>query len=130
MRIGILGGPFGVILGFTAGALIGESFDIDHEKEDLAVLGRISQALPVGATGLLIDIYEETEDFLDAFFQKTGATIYRWDYDEVQSEIEASLEAWQESQRIANITLKEKKKSEHRLHRKEKWDAFKAHFHK
>lgn len=128
--VGILGGPFGMILGFTAGALIGESYDIDHEESDLAVLGRISKALPSGETGLLIDIYEESEDFLDAFFQKSEATIYRWDYEEVQAEIEASVEAWQETQRVANITLKEKKKAEHKAHRKEKWDAFKAHFHK
>ena len=128
--VGVLGGPFGIILGFAAGALIGESYDINNEKSDLAVLGRISQALPIGTVGILIDAYEESESYLDAFFEASEVTIYRWDYDEVQAEIEASVEAWNETQRIANLTLKEHKKAEHKAKRQEKWDAFKAHFHK
>jgi len=127
--IGILGGPLGIILGFTAGALIGESYDINHEKDDLAVLGKISQILPVGKTGLIIDIFEESEAFLDAFFEKSGATVYRWDFNEVQAEIEASVEAWNETQRIANFTLKEQKKAEHKTNRQQKWESFKSHFH-
>ena len=108
--IGILGGPLGIVLGFTAGALLGESYDINHEQDDMAVLTKISQALPEESTGLLIDAYEESEDFIDALFDKTGATIYRWSFDDVQSEIEASVEAWHESQRIANVTLKQQKR--------------------
>ncbi|WP_407308234.1 hypothetical protein [Acinetobacter sp.] len=127
--IGILGGPFGIILGFTAGALIGGAYDINNEKNDLAVLGKISQALPLGTAGLLIDIYEDSEEFLDALFEKTGATIYRWSFDDVQSEVEASVEAWHETQRIANQTLKEQKKAEHKAKRQAKWEALKAHFH-
>jgi uncharacterized membrane protein len=128
--VGVLGGPFGIILGFAAGALIGESYDINNEKSDLAVLGKISQALPIGTVGILIDAFEESESYLDAFFEASEVTIYRWDYDEVQAEIEASVEAWNETQRIANLTLKEHKKAEHKAKRQAKWDAFKAHFHK
>ena len=128
--VGVLGGPFGIILGFAAGALIGESYDINNEKSDLAVLGKISQALPIGTVGILIDAFEESESYLDSFFEASEVTIYRWDYDEVQAEIEASVDAWNETQRIANLTLKEHKKAEHKAKRQAKWDAFKAHFHK
>ena len=127
--IGILGGPLGIVLGFTAGALLGESYDINHEQDDMAVLTKISQALPEESTGLLIDAYEESEDFIDALFDKTGATIYRWSFDDVQSEIEASVEAWHESQRIANVTLKEQKQAEHKARRQAKWEALKSRFH-
>ncbi|WP_249883075.1 DUF1269 domain-containing protein, partial [Acinetobacter sp. 272263] len=128
--IGILGGPLGLLLGFTTGALIGGTYDINREQDDLAVLARISQALPLGTVGILIDIHEESEDFIDALFEKTGATIYRWDYEDVQAEIEASIETWQETQRIANLTLKEQKKAEHKARRQAKWEAFKSHFHR
>jgi uncharacterized membrane protein len=128
--VGVLGGPFGIILGFAAGALIGESYDINNEKSDLAVLGKISQALPIGTVGILIDAFEESESYLDSFFEASEVTIYRWDYDEVQAEIEASVDAWNETQRIANLTLKEHKKAEHKAKRQAKWDAFKAHFSK
>lgn len=67
--VGVLGGPFGIILGFAAGALIGESYDINNEKSDLAVLGKISQALPIGTVGILIDAFEESESYLDAFLK-------------------------------------------------------------
>lgn len=127
--IGILGGPLGIILGFTAGALIGESYDINHEKDDLAVLGKMSQALSFGKNGILVDLYEEDESYLDGLFTDTDATIYRWDFDDVQSEIESSVEAWQETQRVANLTLHNEKKAENHAKRKEKWEAFKAHFH-
>ena len=120
--IGILGGPLGILLGFTAGAMIGASFDIDSEKDDLAILGKITQALPQGQVGILIDLHEEDETIINDLFTPTGASIYRWDFDDVQAEIEASVEAWQETQRIANLTLKQEKRAEH----KAKWEAFKA----
>lgn len=129
LLIGILGGPFGIILGFTAGALIGGSYDINHEKEDLSILGRMSQVLDFGKNGILIDTYEDDESHLDALFSNTGATIYRWNFDEVQSEVESTVEAWQETQRIANLTLHNEKKAENHEKRKEKWQKFLEHFH-
>lgn len=128
--IGILGGPLGIVVGLTAGALIGSTYDIDHEKEDLAVLGRISTALPIGTIGVIVDIFEESEQIVDDFFQKTNATLYRWDYDEVEAEIEATAETWEETSRLVNLSLKEKKKEEFKEIRKQKWEKFKAQFHK
>lgn len=128
--IGILGGPLGVLLGFTAGALIGSAFDVDDANADLAVLGKIGQALPTGTTGLIIDIDEDSDALADEFFKASGATLYRWDYDEVEAEIEASVETWEETSRQANLALKEKKKAENKAKRQQKWQDFKAKFHK
>ncbi len=126
--LGILGGPLGILLGFTTGALVGSLFDADQNSDDLAVLSKISQALPVGTTGLFIDINEQDEKFADDFFNKNGATLYRWNYDEVEAEIEASVETWEEANRQANIALKEKKKAENKEKRQKKWQDFKAKF--
>ena len=60
--VGILGGPLGVLLGFSSGALLGSLLDVNQDDKDQAVLSEISKALPVGTTGLLVDIDEDDEN--------------------------------------------------------------------
>ncbi|SPL72508.1 DUF1269 domain-containing protein [Acinetobacter stercoris] len=126
---GILGGPLGILLGFSTGALFGSFFDADQNSDDLAVLSKISQALPIGSVGLFIDIDEQNDKLADDFFKNSNATLYRWDYDEVEAEIEASVETWEEVNRQANLALKQQKKSENKEKRKQKWEEFKSKFH-
>lgn len=125
---GILGGPLGVLLGFGTGALIGSFADLDDSDAGQAVLAKISQALPIGSTGLFIDLNEESEAVANSFFSQSNATVLRWDYDTVVTEIEASVAAWEEAQRVANITLNEQKKQENKAKREQKWQDFKAKF--
>lgn len=125
--LGILGGPLGVLLGFSTGALIGSLFDADNIDANQAVLSKISQSLPVGSTGLFIDLEEQDESLVDALFP-SDATLLRWDYDVVVSEVEASVAAWEEAQRIANHTLHEQKKAENKAKRQQKWADFRAKF--
>ena len=124
--LGILGGPLGVLLGFSTGALVGTLFDADDFDDNQAVLAEISKALPVGFTGLVIDIDETDDKAACAYFKDAHAVVYRWDYDEVEAEIEASVEAIKEANRQANKVLKEQKKEENKVKRQEKWAAFKA----
>lgn len=126
--IGILGGPLGVLLGFTTGALIGSLSDADQYDESAAVLSKISQSLPVGSTALFLDVEEQDERLADDYFKANNAVLYRWDYDEVESEIEASVQTWEEVNRLANAALKEQKKEENKEKRKKKWNEFKAKF--
>ncbi|OTG94932.1 hypothetical protein [Acinetobacter sp. ANC 3832] len=99
--LGILGGPLGVLLGFSTDALVGTLFDADD--------------------------FDETDDkAADTYFKDAHAVVYRWDYDEVEAEIEASVEAIKKANRQANKVLKEQKKEENKVKRQEKWAAFKA----
>lgn len=125
---GILGGPLGILLGFGTGALVGSLFDADDFDADQAVLAKISQSLPVGTTGLFVELDEHDEKLADVFFKQQQATLARWDYDTVETEIEASVEAWQEANRVANHTLHEQKKAENKAKRQQKWADFKAKF--
>lgn len=128
--LGILGGPLGVLLGFSSGALIGSLFDDDQALSSDSVLTTISKKLPLESTALLIDLDEVDEKVADKFFDSKQAILLRWDYATVEAEVEASVEAWDEAQRIAQKTLSEQKKAEHKEKRQQKWEAFKAKFHK
>ncbi|NHB58185.1 DUF1269 domain-containing protein [Acinetobacter sp. 194] len=127
--IGILGGPLGVLLGFSTGALVGSLNDADEFDENAAVLSKISQLLPLGETALFVDLEEEDESIADEYFATTHATVYRWDYDEVEAEIEASVETWDEVKRLTNVALKQQKKDENKVNRKKKWQEFTSKFH-
>lgn len=128
--IGILGGPLGILLGFSSGMLLGSLADDGELIADNNVLTKISQVIPVGTTALIIDLTEENEETADNFFQLQQGTVLRWDYEVVEAEVEASLEALQEAQRIARVTLSEQKKAENKQKRKAKWETFKAKFSK
>ncbi|QIO05584.1 DUF1269 domain-containing protein [Acinetobacter shaoyimingii] len=127
--IGILGGPLGVLLGFSTGALVGSLNDADEFDENSAVLSKISQLLPLGETALFVDLEEEDESIADEYLATTHATVYRWDYDEVEAEIEASVETWDEVKRLTNVALKQQKKDENKVNRKKKWQEFTSKFH-
>lgn len=126
--IGILGGPLGILLGFTTGSLLGSLADSNTELSQAAVLSKISTSLPVGSTALFIDVNETDEKIADNYFKENNAVVYRWDYDDVESEIEASVGTWEEINRLANSALQEQKKEENKAKRKEKWNSFKAKF--
>ncbi|MPW45833.1 DUF1269 domain-containing protein [Acinetobacter guerrae] len=128
--IGILGGPLGMLLGFSTGALIGSLVDIDDAGTDEAVLTEISKLLPLGSTGLLIDLEEQDENVTDSILRGSGGAIYRWDYDVVEAEVEASIEAWEQANKEANKILKEQRKEENKQKRQQKWSEFKAKFKK
>lgn len=122
--LGILGGPLGVLLVFLQVLQSVPLFDADDFDDNQAVLAEISKALPVGFTGLVIDIDETDDKAADAYFKDAHAVVYRWDYDEVEAE--ASAEAIKEANRQAHKVLKEQKKEENKVKRQEKWAAFKA----
>ena len=55
MLVGVLGEPFGVLVGWGAGALMGGAFDVDRavtSDEALTVLG---QAIPPGSTAVIAE---------------------------------------------------------------------------
>ena len=128
--IGILGGPLGMLLGFSTGALIGSLADLDDADTDEAVLAEISKYLPIGSTGLIIDIEEQDENATDTLLRNLGATVYRWNYEVVEAEVEASIEAWEHANKEANKVLKEQRKEENKQKRQKKWADFKAKFKK
>ena len=122
MLIGILGGPIGVLLGFTTGALLGSLVDVNKADQDQLVLSGISAALPVGQPALIVDAGENDEGILNSFFGTRDGQLSRWSY----VEVEASAEAYEEAdkalrknwRRINARPIRKKDKPKGRLSRR------------
>ena len=124
----VLGGPVGVLLGYSLGSLMGSLADLEHHEHDEVVLTAISKSIPRSATALLVEADESTTAELDAFFAAQHATLQRWDYEEVESEVESAVAAYENAASEVKKTIQAEKKHERQAARKQKWDEFKAKF--
>ena len=62
LLLGIIGGPFGVLIGGATGQRLGSLYDLaDHEDTDSA-LGAISSSVQAGRTALLADVVEQSPE--------------------------------------------------------------------
>ena len=128
MVVGVLGGPVGVLLGYSMGSLMGSLADLEHQEHDEVVLTAISKSIPRSATALLVEADEIDTAELDAFFAAQHAKLQRWDYEEVESEVESAVAAYENAASEVKKTIQAEKKHERQAARKQKWDEFKAKF--
>jgi uncharacterized membrane protein len=117
--IGILGGPFGVLIGGATGLLIGSLFDMDDEDDTESALADISRSVQVGRTAVLAQVNEQSPDVIDAAFGSLGATIVRRSLEDVEAEIAAAEKAQKAARRAARKELREHRREQ----AKEKIDA-------
>lgn len=123
--VGILGGPLGMLLGFSAGVLFGALYEAREIGKDGSIIGQISQRLSIGKTALIIDIDEQDEVLIDAYFAAKDGMVQRWGYDMVEAEIEATVQTWEQINQEAERVIKDKRKQEHAAQRKHQWEEFK-----
>lgn len=126
--VGILGGPVGVLLGYSSGSLMGSLADAEHANEDELILGTISKSIPRSAAALLIEANEASEAELNAFFAAQNGKLQRWEYEELESEVESAVSAYENAALEVKKTIQHEKKVERKAQRKQKWDEFKAKF--
>ncbi|MEO3974928.1 histidine kinase [Streptomyces sp. CAU 1734] len=75
--IGLLGGPIGVFVGVTAGALLGEAAEARRETEGTAGLIVLSAGVPDGTSTLVLDIREASDRPVDELAARHGTTAHR-----------------------------------------------------
>jgi uncharacterized membrane protein len=119
LLIGVLGGPFGLLLGGATGVLVGSLFDEEDEDETESALADVSKSIRVGSTGLLADISEESPVATDAVMANLGGTVLRRSAADVRAEIAAAEEAQHEAKKQARSELREARQKK----RKEDIDA-------
>jgi uncharacterized membrane protein len=132
LLIGILGGPFGVLIGGATGVLIGSLFDIHDEDETESVLADISTTVKDGHTSLLVDVSEQSPEVIDSAMGRLSGTVVRRSVDEVEAEIAASEKAQREAKRKARKELLEARHEKHKdeIHAKIEELKAKVHRHK
>ena len=129
LLIGILGGPFGVLIGGATGLLIGSLYDMDDADETESVLAEISSAIRPGQTVVLAEVDEQSDDVVDQAVARLGGTVLRRSVDDVESEIAAAEHAQRAAKREARKQLLETRRSRAKEEIRRIVDALKARAH-
>jgi uncharacterized membrane protein len=127
--IGILGGPFGVLIGAATGVLIGSLFDIHDDDKTESVLADISTTVKDGRLSLLADVSEQSTEVIDTAMERLGGTVVRRSVDDVEAEIAASEKAQREAKREARKQLREARHEKQKTEIHAKIEEMKAKLH-
>ena len=101
LLVGIIGGPFGMLIGTLSGFVFGSLFDIHDMDETDSALSQISSSATVGRPTLLAVVAEQTPDVIDAEMAELGGTVLRRSVSDVEAEIAAAEKAQREAKRRA-----------------------------
>jgi uncharacterized membrane protein len=128
--IGIIGGPFGVLLGGATGLLIGSLFDIDDDEESDSALSHLAQSVRVDHTTLLAQVDEQSPDVINSAMASLGGTVLRQSLDDVEAEIAAAEEAQRAAKKAARKELHEKRRAQAKEKIHAKIEELKAKLHR
>jgi len=129
LLVGILGGPFGVLIGGATGLLIGSLYDVDDADETESVLAQISSAIRPGQTVVLAEVDEQSDETVDQAMAPLGGTVLRRTVEAVEGEIAAAEHAERVAKREARKQLLETRRSSAREEIRRIVDALKARAH-
>jgi uncharacterized membrane protein len=129
LLVGILGGPFGVLIGGATGLLIGSLYDVDDVDETESVLAEISKAIRPGQTVVLAQVDEQSDEVLDQAMSRLGGTVLRRSDDDVEAEIAAAQDAARAAKREARKQLLETRRTRAKEEIRRIVDALKAKAH-
>jgi len=116
LLIGILGGPFGILIGGATGLLIGSLFDDDDADDTESVLAEISKSIQVGHESLLAEVTEQSPEVIDTAMVRLGGTVIRRAADDVEAEVAAAEHAQREAKRKARKELLHARHDKHIEH--------------
>ena len=120
LMIGVIGGPIGMLFGWTGGLLVGGGFDIRRADRTDSVLGEISRAIPLGGTAVVAEVDEYAFEVVDTLMLELGGTVYRRPTELVLAEIEAAEDAYRQAQKEADRIVREQRKAERRQNAQER----------
>jgi len=125
LMVGVIGGPIGMLFGWTGGLLVGGAFDIRRADQSDSVLGEISRYIPLGGTAVVAEVNEYAVEVVDKLMAEQGGTVYRRPADVVLTELEAAEDAYRKAQKEADRVAREQRKAERRQNAKERMAALK-----
>jgi len=129
LLIGILGGPFGILIGGATGLLIGSLFDGSDADETESVLAEISKSIRVGHNALLAEVSEQSPEVIDAAMTRLGGTVLRRPSGDVEAEVAAAEHAQREAKRKARKELLHARHEKHLHQIREKLAELMAKLH-
>jgi uncharacterized membrane protein len=112
LLIGILGGPFGVLIGGATGLLIGSLFDVEDASDEGSVLAAISSTVGPGKAVVIAELSEQSDDVVDHAMARLGGSVLRRTVEDVEAEIAAADEAQKAAKREARERLYAERRSQ------------------
>lgn len=105
LLVGILAGPFGILIGGATGLLIGSLFDADDAEDTQSVLAEISKSVRPGRAALIAEVSEQSPEAVDAAMAKLSGTVLRRPAGDVETEMAAAEQAQREAKAQARKQL-------------------------
>jgi uncharacterized membrane protein len=129
LLIGILGGPFGVLLGGATGLLIGSLYDMTDADDTDSVLSEVSKTVKAGRNAVLAQVVEQSPEVVDTAMARLSGTVVRRPVYEVESEIAAAQEAQREAKKAARKKLRDARHEKRQEEAHAKVQELKAKLH-
>jgi uncharacterized membrane protein len=129
LLLGIIGGPFGMLIGGTTGLLVGSLFDLADVDETDSALAGISSSVRIGHTALLAVVSEQSHEVVDAAMSGVGGTVLRRPVAEVEAEVAAAEEAERKAKREARKELLRARRERNQATINAKVEELKAKLH-
>lgn len=126
LLIGILFGPFGVLIGGVTGLLVGSLSDREGEDDTESVLSDLARQTRVDHTSLLAEVGEPSPDVIDAAMSEIGANVVRRAVSDVEAEIAGAEAAQKAARKEARKVLREQRRAKERAEIRAKIASLKA----
>jgi uncharacterized membrane protein len=124
--VGLLAGPFGILIGGVTGLLVGSLFDVQSEAEEGSALAAISSKIQPGQTVLVAVVSEQSDEVVDSAMTRLGGAVVRHPVADVEAEIATAADAQRAAQHEARTKLREERHKHVKDEVREKLDALKA----
>lgn len=128
--VGVLGGPFGILLGWGGGLLGGTMLEARRVNRTESLLGRMSELLLPGETAIVAEVHELAPEVLDGVMTPLGGQVNRFDAEQVVSDLEAAEAAAESARREADRVLRQQRRDEVKQDLAERVEALRKRFSK
>jgi uncharacterized membrane protein len=125
MLVGVIGGPIGMLLGWSTGLLVGSVVDVNRADRGAGALSAISAAVPAGGTAVVAEVTEHATEVVDGLAAQLGGTVLRRSADLVLAEIEAAEDAYRQAEKLARQQAREQRRGERKESFEQRVDALK-----
>jgi uncharacterized membrane protein len=126
LLVGVLAGPFGILIGGITGLLVGSLFDVQDEAEEGSALVAISSKIVPGQTVLVAVVSEQSDEVLDSAMTRLGGAVVRHPVEDVEAEIATAADAQRAAQQEARAKLRAERHQHVKDEVQAKLDALKA----
>ena len=130
MLLGVIGGPIGILLGGSYGALIGMNVDAADSLYGVSMLEQIALKLDEGMVAIIALANEKSQDALDEKLSKFDTVIARFDAEAVADEVDEAYKIQDELARQARMKLRKEKKEDFREELEENAEILRENFTK